>query len=238
MTTLGTRKSSHTPPPPVLGFLAVVLIGMLVGFVIQQWRWGGPITFDSIAISKPTLQHAETAFRQGRDQAAVKQFTELADQNDPLAQYWLGHATELGVGVPRDPAKAIELYKKAAARDIVGAQVRLGEIYMHGDLAPPDFALAKSYLEKAAYHGDPRAAILLGQMHRLGLGTGVDLRKAYAWSEVSALEGGTFAKRERDASLHGLDTHDQKAAIARAKSILAEIKRETSLSKAPKSKQG
>jgi TPR repeat protein len=51
---------------------------------------------------------------------------------------------------------------------------------MHGDLAAPDFALARSYLEKAAYRRNPRAAMLLGQMFRLGLGIGVDMKKAYA----------------------------------------------------------
>jgi Sel1 repeat len=92
----------------------------------------------------------------------------------------------LGLGVPRDPDKAIELYKKAAAGDVVLAELRLGKIYMHGDLAPPDFTLAMSYLQKAAYHGDPRAAMLLGQMYRLGMGTDVDVRRAYAWARRRA----------------------------------------------------
>jgi TPR repeat protein len=223
------RKSSSTPTPLLVGFFVVTLIGMLIAFVIQQS--GGPVTFDTIATSKPTLQYAERAFRQGRDQAAVAQFTELANKNNSLAQYWLGHMTELGLGVPRDPAKAIELYKKAAAGGVVKAQLRLGEIYMHGDLAPPDFARARSYLEKAAYRGNPRAAMLLGQMYRLGLGTGVDMKKAYAWSEVSTLEGGAFARRARDRSLHDLSPDDQKLAIAQAQSIFAQIERETTAPK-------
>jgi TPR repeat protein len=60
--------------------------------------------------------------------------------------------TELGLGVSRDPAKAIAFYKQAAARGEVQAEVRLGEIYLKGDLVSPDFSLAKSYLDKAAYH--------------------------------------------------------------------------------------
>jgi TPR repeat protein len=61
--------------------------------------------------------------------------------------------------------------------------------------------------------------MLLGQMYRLGLGTGVDMKKAYAWSEVSTLEGDAFARRERDRSLHDLSPDDQKLAIAQAQSI-------------------
>jgi hypothetical protein len=51
----------------------------------------------------------------------------------------------------------------------------------------PDFSQAKSYLEQAAYHADPRSAMLLGQMYRAGIGTAVDQKQAYAWSEVASL---------------------------------------------------
>jgi TPR repeat protein len=203
------------------------MLGMLAGLAVQQWRCGVPFNLAAFGVSSPTLEHAERAFRNGNDQTAVWQFNRLADQNNPVAQYWLGHMTELGLGVPRDPGKAIDLYKKAAARDNAAAELRLGEIYLYGDLKPPDFGLAKSYFEKSAHHGDPHAAMLLGQMYRLGLGTGIDLREAYAWSEVATLEGNTFARHERDASLHDLNAEDQKAAIARATSILAQIRHET-----------
>jgi TPR repeat protein len=204
----------------VLWLPVAILLGVVVGLAIQQWR---PSHLPLFGISSPTLERAERAFRNGNDQTAFQEFTKLADQNNPMAQYWLGHMTELGLGVARNPAKAIELYKKSAAKDNVAAELRLGEIYLNGDLMPPDFGLAKSYFEKAVHHGDARAAMLLGQMYRLGLGTGIDLKEAYAWSEVATLEGSTFARRERDGSLQELNADDQKAAIARATSILAEI---------------
>lgn len=234
----GPRPPPRTPPEAVLWLLVVAILGVVTGLAVQQWRCGVPFNFASFAASKPTLQNAEKAFRGGDDRAAVWQFTQLADQNNPAAQYWLGHMTELGLGVPRDAAKSIELYKKAAAQDDVAAELRLGEIYVYGDLVAPDFALARSYLEKAAHHGNARAAMLLGQIYRLGLGTGVDLKEAYAWSEVATIEGNTFARHERDASLHTLDADDQKAAIARATSILAEIKYETASPQTPNSKPG
>ena len=56
--------------------------------------------------------------------------------------------------------------------------------------------------------------MLLGQMYRVGLGTPVDQKQAYAWSEVASLEGSEFAKRERDFSLHDLFVSDQQAAVA------------------------
>jgi hypothetical protein len=90
---------------------------------------------------------------------------------------------------------------------------------------------------KAAYQGDPRAAMLLGQMYRVGIGMTADPTQAYAWSEVATLEGSAFAKRERDASFRDLSADDQKAAIARAREILKTVKSETtSLPKPPESK--
>ena len=72
---------------------------------------------------------------------------------------------------------------------------------------PPDFGQARSF-QRAAYHADPRSVMLLGQMYRVGLGTPVDQKQAYAWSEVASLEGSEFAKRERDFSLHDLFVSD------------------------------
>jgi TPR repeat protein len=173
------------------------------------------------------LESAEKAFQSGDNEVAAKVFSELAAQNNANAQYWLAHMTELGLGVPRDPTKAIGLYKKAAAQNVVAAELRLGEIYLHGDLVPPDLGQAKAYLEQAAYHGDARAAMLLGQIYRLGLGVSADSVEAYAWSEVASLEGSVFAKRERDASLGKLDTDKQQEAVGRAAQILEQIKHET-----------
>lgn len=116
--------------------------------------------------------------------------------------------TELGLGVSRDPAKAISLYKQAAAHEVV----------------PPDFSFAKTYLDKAAHHGDPRAAMLLGQMYGGGLGTTANTQESYAWSEVSVLEGSAAARQDRDSALKALGPEDQKAAITLAEALLADIK--------------
>jgi TPR repeat protein len=141
---------------------------------------------------------------------------------------------EIGLGITRDAKKAIDLYKRAADQNVVAAEARLGDIYLSGDQVPPDFGQAKYYLDHAAYHGDPRSAMLLGQMYRVGLGIPKDLKKAYAWSEVASLEGSEFAKRERDDSLRDLSVGDQDAAVAQAKNFLKEIKQQTAMPAVPK----
>jgi TPR repeat protein len=224
------------PPPPtsrlnVASFLVMALIGLIIGLAVQELRWRF-----SVMVPKSTLAQAEHELQADDDPAALTLFNTLADKNNPIAQYWLGHMTELGLGVPRDPAKAIGLYKKAAEQNVDAAELRLGEIYLDGNIVPPDFAQAKAYLEKSAYQGNPRAAMLLGQMYRAGVGMTPDSTESYAWSEVATLEGDAFAERERDASFRNLSVNDQKAAVARAQEILKTVKSEKTLPKAPEPK--
>jgi TPR repeat protein len=226
---LGQPKPPQTPNrPPFIGFLGYAAIGLLVGIAAQEFRWR------SSNMAPPNeMAQAEKDVKAGDYQAAVVLLDSLAKKNNPLAEYWVGHMSELGLGVPRDPAKAIEFYKKAAAQDVAPAELRLGEMYLHGNLVLPDFAQAKSYLEKAAYHGEPRAAMLLGQMYHDGIGMPADQTEAYAWSEVATLEGSVFAQSDRDVSLHDLNAADQKNAIARAGEIFDRIKKETPPVKPP-----
>ena len=186
--------------------------------------------------SQTNLEFAEHAFQTGDNQVALKLFGELANKNNPNAEYWLGHMNEIGLGIPRDVTKAIGLYKKAAEQNIVPAESRLGELYLDGDLVTPDFNQAKSYLERAAYHADSRSAMLLGQMYRAGIGTAVDQKQASAWSEVASLEGSDFAMRERNSSLHDLDVSDQQQAVAHAHDIMKQIKQNTNLPQVPEAK--
>ncbi len=209
-----------------LGFLAIAIVATMIGFIMHEWRLPA-----EASTPQSQLQRAEKALQSGNNQAALATFAKLSEEDNPFAQYWLGHMTELGLGVPHDLKKAIDLYKKAAAQGVPAAESRLGEAYLRGDVALPDFAQARTYLEEAARRGDARAAMLLGRMYRTGLGVTADAKEAYAWSEVATIEGSPFATHERDASLSGLSTADQKAAVARAQEILDQIRRETANAK-------
>jgi TPR repeat protein len=198
----------------------VAVMGIIAGLLVQELRRRLP--------SPPVhgnLEVAEHEFRAGDEKIAFAQFQKLADQGKPAAQYWLAHMTELGLGVPQDIAKAVDLYRKAAAKNIIPAELRLGEIYLHGDLVPPDFAQAKTYLSQAANQGNARAATLLGQMYRLGLGMPADAKEACIWSEVGTIEGNALARRERDALMPTLSAEDQKDVSVQAQQILASIRR-------------
>jgi TPR repeat protein len=218
------RPQPDQPVPPTWQFALFAVIGvLLLGFIIQQWRLGGA---NGVPLLAPTadLQQARLDLRDGHSRQAARLLTVLARKGDPKAQYWLGSLDESGIGTKPDVAKAITLYKQAADHDLGAAELRLGEIYLHGNLTLPDSSLARAYLKRAAYQGEPGAAMLIGQMYGTGAGTASDPVKAYAWSEVATVEGDKPARKERDAALHALDLKGQQAGVARAKDILAAIK--------------
>ena len=228
MTATDPRQQRPVRPKFSFATAAAIVVALAIGGLVQELRWRGG--FSSVApspikSSAQQLKLGELAFANGNDALALDLFDHLAAENNPAAQYWLAHMSELGVGAPKDIAKAISLYKKAAAQNSIPAEARLGEIYLNGDLTPPDYAKAFDLLGKAARQGDPRAAMLLGQMYRFGLGTAADPLESYAWSEVAVIEGLGFAKIERDAAFASMSPDDREKGAARASVLLAEIQK-------------
>jgi TPR repeat protein len=211
-----------------------MFVGLLVVIVGLELHWHGAIALPS----HDRLGLAEKAYRYGDDHEAAKLFRRLAKTGNAAAQYWLAHMTELGLGAPRNPARAIKLYQKAAEQNFTLAEIRLGEIYLYGDLTPPNPELAKKYLDDAAYDGNARAAMLVGQLYRHGIGVPPNLEKADAWFEVAALEGSKFAERERGESFRDLSMADQKDVIIQARGILATIREKAAITDASHSKKG
>lgn len=73
-------------------------------------------------------------------------------------------AFEHGEGVPRDPARAVELYCVAARAGNAEAQYSLGWIYANGRGVPHDEAIAASFFALAAESGHAYAARMLARM--------------------------------------------------------------------------
>ena len=217
---LNPLQTPPNQPSPMTG-LVIALLAVLV--VI------GAVVVSKVARPLPqfvpaaTLHEAQVMFRRGDYPLAVDLFNTLADKNNSTAKYWLGHMNELGLGVPRNVTKALRLYKEAAAQDVRAANLRLGEIYLHGNVVAPDFSKANKYLTSAADQGDAEAAMLLGKMYRRGLGTAPEPKKAFAWLEVASIEGNQAARRMRDQSLNSLNPKNQRAAATMADSLLGSM---------------
>jgi TPR repeat protein len=188
------------------GYLAAGLIGVAcAGLVGRAWE-------GSIQAPAANLRQALFDFDTGRLAAATSEFRTLADAGNPLAAYWYGHALDLGLGTPADPAAAITQFEKAWAGGVTQAGVRLGELYLDGNAVPPRFVKARGYLTAAARLGNARAALDLGRMLKEGIGGAADPVAAYAWLEVASLRGDAKAEAERDQVLATLSPAQQLAA--------------------------
>lgn len=231
MTAMDPRGQQPAGASVTLTTAAAVVIALVVGGLLQEVRWRGGLSSVAPSPLESTAQQlelGELAFRNGNDAVALSLFDRLAAKNDAVAQYWLAHMTELGIGVSKDIPKALSLYEKAAAQNSIPAETRLGEIYLHGNLTTPDYARAFGLLGKAARRGNARAAMLLGQMYRFGLGTAADPIESYAWSEVAVVEGLGFAKIERESAFTSMSPSDREKAAARSAALRVEIEKNSS----------
>ena len=89
---------------------------------------------------------------------AVDFLTRAVEKGSPEAQYELAKLYEQGVGVPRDEARALELYRDAAAQDFADAINDLGFLQFNGGLGlRPNPERALEYFERAADLRHPEA---------------------------------------------------------------------------------
>lgn len=72
--------------------------------------------FFSAAVQAQDCKVGLAAYVAGNYSMAAAIFQPLAAQGDDCAQYQLGEMYKLGQGVPQDKAKALELFKQAAAK--------------------------------------------------------------------------------------------------------------------------
>jgi TPR repeat protein len=206
-TTTGAQKT------PLFLLLITVLLGgagYLVGSYHERQKLQDPAV---------RLEVALQAFRAGYDDAAFRLFTPLAEGGNATAQYWLADLYQYGLGVQRDPQKAIDLLTKSAGQGLVPAEAHLGEIYLHGRIVLQDLKLAREWLGKAATAGDDVAQYDLSQIYDRGLGVQADPIEAYAWAAVAATRGNALAQRERDRILTSLSVEQVNKAEARAEEI-------------------
>jgi TPR repeat protein len=186
-------------------YIAAGIIGLAcAGLIGRDSQPAAPAPAES-------LQQAISNFDSGDLTPAAAAFKTMADAGNPHAAYWYGHALDRGLGVPADPEAAIVQYTKASAGGVMQATTRLGELYLDGNVVPPDFVKARAYLADAAQGGDPRAALDLGRILRQGIGGTADPVAAYAWLETASLRGSAPARMERDRLLATMTPAEQAA---------------------------
>lgn len=89
--------------------------------------------------------------------SAREQMERFSRQGSSWARAALGEIYEKGVGIPKDQAKAIDLYRMAASHSNVTAITRLGIIYLDGIGTEKNPSEGRQWLEKAAKMGSDTA---------------------------------------------------------------------------------
>jgi uncharacterized protein len=110
------------------------------------------------------------AYKNGAYTDAFNEWLLLALKGHPKAQNNLGILYRRGLGVPKDPAKAIEWYRKAAEQDFAKAQYNLGLMYKQGEGVGKDLTQAINWYTQAAANGYARARFALGLRFEQGNG--------------------------------------------------------------------
>ena len=103
---------------------------------------------------------------------------EAAKSSQIDAIFYLGVFYEKGIGVAKDPAKAISLYQQAEERNYAQAFYELARCYREGIAVEADPAKALSFLEKAADANYPKGVFDLAVAYDKGDGVDKDLAKA------------------------------------------------------------
>ncbi len=132
--------------------------------------------------SSATAPQGTPVFQDSREPKA----SDSPDTNNPGVQNAMGIKYQRGDGVPMDPTKAAEWYRKAAGQGYPAAQVNLGFLYESGQGVPQDFAEAALWYRRAADQGFADAQNNLGALYEKGQGVTQDLHRAVGWYQKAA----------------------------------------------------
>ena len=145
-----------------------------------------------------------------------------AEAGDAEAQMALAQRYRFGAGVPRDTARAVEWFKKAAEQGNVQGEFSVGFMYAVGeDGFERNTVMAAAWFRRAAENGHPNAQINLGNMYRMGDGVERNLETALFWFQKAADQGSEQAKIEigRTSSNSYTVPEDIESAIAYSKKM-------------------
>jgi TPR repeat protein len=141
-------------------------LGLSIFSVIRAAETQKPLPVDFLT-DRPMVQlfKAYAEFKMANYDLAKRMLKAVGGAARPEALFNLGVMEEDGLGGPADREAALRYYTAAASANNRAAQYRLGQLYLYGDANhPPDLALAKNWLQKAANDGDKDAAQLLGSI--------------------------------------------------------------------------
>lgn len=165
--------------------------------------------FTKLAITGNTEAMATLAeiYYADDDETSVKWSKLEADAGVVGAFGVVAKAYHEGRGVTKDPAMAVEWYKRGLAQGGTYYMNDLGEAYLAGDGVPKDAKQAVAWFKKGAETGVKGAMFNLGLAYLDGTGVEKDLTKAREW-----IEKGDEVPWIKERALQRIDTEMKKSA--------------------------
>ena len=106
-------------------------------------------------------------------------------ESDWLSQLYAGRIYEFGIGVNKDPRKAVEFYEMASNNGSIQADFLLGLMYRDVEEIK-DYDKSLSFLKKSYELGYYAAAGQIGELYQKGLGVEQDYEQAFNWYSKGA----------------------------------------------------
>ena len=126
-------------------------------------------------------------------------FEALAEQEDALAEFYVGYYLYSGKHTVRhDPERAVEYFKRAATKGIPDAQLRYAVALLEGvgvEMTPETNRIGVEYLIKAARNGNSNAMYNYGELLINGLHVAMDLAEGEKWMRMAHDRGHPSAYR-------------------------------------------
>ena len=142
---------------------------------------------------KTTFDAGVAAYDAG-DYAKAYQIWSSIDDDDLAAMRNVALMRRQGLGTPKDPKGAEEMYVRAAEGGLPTAQADLADMLIKGEAGPPDPERAFPLLEAAAAANHPIAEFELAQFYEAGTLVPKDLTRARSLYAAAASHGMKEAK--------------------------------------------
>jgi len=113
----------------------------------------------------------------------------LATTGHAPSQFRLGLLYQQGLGVGREPSKAVHWFEQAASQGEVGAQYKLAEAYLRGDGVHISPEKGFQWLLRLAELGFAPAQFQVAKAYAKGEGVAKDNQLSFVWLERAAIGG-------------------------------------------------
>lgn len=179
-TAIGSEFHDFIHPPAYDGIETAASIQNAVAKAKRRAAGGDPFWLNYLGFSYVTGKGVPRDTGKG-----VQLITRAAAGGNDKALCTLARLNEIGLIVPMDKTKAIDLYKECARKEPGGwSMLRLGQIYEFGFGVPRDSQQAMHWYVQAAT--DPlaanvHAAYAVGRMYAKGIGVSKNYHRAHEW---------------------------------------------------------